>query len=145
MLAPNSNQQLVDEGAHGWAVRVNPSHNLRNHGQPRVYADVAESLHQRCLHLWRGAVIEPQRQQAQDILQRPALTLLRRCTPQCNTSEKAADGRCHVAGRRGGGNLGIVLHGRGVEQCPVVPCLGPLPTGVGGGAERSQHVGESVV
>jgi hypothetical protein len=52
-----------------------------NNRQPRVDGDVPEALHQRRLHLGRRAVVEPQREQPQDVLQRATLALLLRPTP----------------------------------------------------------------
>ena len=67
-MAADADEQRVDEVADGGGRRVNPRDDLRDHHQPRVDAHVLEPLLQRALHLRRRAVVEPQRQQPQDVL-----------------------------------------------------------------------------
>ena len=68
VMAADADEQRVDEVADGGGRRVNARDDLRDHHQPRVDAHVLEPLLQRALHLRRRAVVEPQRQQPQDVL-----------------------------------------------------------------------------
>ena len=76
MLPPDPHEQLMNQRSHRARVAVNPRHNLGNNRQPRVDGDVPEALHQRRLNLGRRAVVKPQREQPQDVLQRATLALL---------------------------------------------------------------------
>lgn len=142
MLPPDADQKMVDERPDGSAVAVDARDDLGNDGKPGVDADVTEPLEESRLHLRRGTVVEPQREQPQDILQQAPLALLRRRATQGDAPEEAADRGRNVARRRGGLHLCVVLHRRGVEQRPMVPPLRPLSAGVRRRAEGGEHVGE---
>ncbi len=64
---------------------------LGYHDQPRVYADVAESLPQRRLDLLRGTMVEPQREQSENILERAIPVMLGACAAQCDGGKESGD------------------------------------------------------
>ena len=140
VLPAHAHEQLVNQRSHRRRVAVNPRDNLRDHREPRVDGDVTETLHERHLHLGRRAVVKPQRQQPQDVLERAALALLLPDASERDGPKKAGDGRRDVpVGQRRRDPL-VMLHRRRVEQRPVVPRLGPAVARVRGGPERREDV-----
>ena len=66
-------QQLVDEPADQLPLSIDPGNQLRDDLEPRVDVDGADTFHQGFVHFGPVAVVEPQRQEPQRILQRTAV------------------------------------------------------------------------
>ena len=63
---------------------------LGNDSKPGVDGDMQEALVQRSFHVGRAAVVEPEREQAQDVLQMRPLPPLR-CSPSAQPISQGAD------------------------------------------------------
>ena len=85
MCTSDLHQELVDQATHGLDRRMDTSNDLRQHLQPRIDAHHLEALQQHGLDLGMAAVLEPEAQQAQGVLQ----SALRR---QGDRAEEALDG-----------------------------------------------------
>lgn len=52
----------------GWLVEVLRGLHLRDDNQPSVNRDMTEAFLQRCLHIWRVSMAEPEGEQTQNVL-----------------------------------------------------------------------------
>lgn len=73
MRLANVHQQLMNQLADQRPVRIDARNQLRYHLQPRVDLDHLHAVVQRLEHVRILAIVEPQRQQAQRVLQRIAV------------------------------------------------------------------------
>mmetsp|Transcript_8693 Transcript_8693/g.19663 ORF Transcript_8693/g.19663 Transcript_8693/m.19663 type:complete len:205 (-) Transcript_8693:5297-5911(-) len=73
MLSTDAHEKLVNQVAYRYDLCVDSCDNLRNHCQPSVDVHVTKTFDQRGFDFRIGAVVEPQREKAQNVLQRAAL------------------------------------------------------------------------
>mmetsp|Transcript_12159 Transcript_12159/g.42144 ORF Transcript_12159/g.42144 Transcript_12159/m.42144 type:complete len:269 (+) Transcript_12159:1360-2166(+) len=140
VVPPHPDEQLVDEVAHRHAGGVDACDDLRDDGEPGVDVHVAEALLQRELHFRQRAVVEPQREKPEDVLERAAAALVGCGAAERDGAEEAADGGRHVAHRCRAARPRVVGHRRRVEQRPVVPRLRPLAVRLRRHPHRRQNI-----
>mmetsp|Transcript_11217 Transcript_11217/g.19663 ORF Transcript_11217/g.19663 Transcript_11217/m.19663 type:complete len:278 (+) Transcript_11217:507-1340(+) len=125
VMSSNLDQERVDETAHSVVVGVDARNDLWDDNQPCVNGDECKALLQGLFHVFIVPIVEPQGEEAQNILQ--VACAIPCCLAQGNRPEESSNSRRHTA-------QGCILvvapsvmqHDCHIEQRPLMPCLGPV-------------------